>query len=161
MNIIYTDGACKKNPGGPGGCSAIILKDGVIIDTLRYAEWSTTNNRMELMGLIIAEKHLKEAIVYSDSRYLVDGTMSWMKKWKAKGWKKKSLKNKDLWLRIYDLKQKYNFTMKWVKGHAGNALNELADQEADAAMRSVTSKDVPMFKQETETIIAQELFKFQ
>ena len=131
---IYTDGACSGNPG-KGGWAAIIL-DGKNQSNISGSENKTTNNRMELMAPIMALKKIKkksEIIIYTDSRYVKDGITEWIKKWKLNNWKssnKKPVKNKDLWVKLDDYCQKHNVSWKWVKAHAGNKLNNLADQLA-------------------------------
>ena len=131
---IYTDGACSGNPG-KGGWAAIIL-DGKNQSSISGSENKTTNNRMELMAPIMALKKIKaksEIIIYTDSRYVKDGITEWIKKWKLNNWKssnKKPVKNKDLWVKLDDYCQKHKVSWKWVKAHAGNKLNNLADQLA-------------------------------
>ena len=131
---IYTDGACSGNPG-KGGWAAIIL-DGKNQSNISGSENKTTNNRMELMAPIMALKKIKkksEIIIYTDSRYVKDGITEWIKKWKLNNWKssnKKPVKNKDLWVKLDDYCQKHKVSWKWVKAHAGNKLNNLADQLA-------------------------------
>ena len=131
---IYTDGACSGNPG-KGGWAAIIL-DGKNQSSISGSENKTTNNRMELMAPIMALKKIKiksEIIIYTDSRYVKDGITEWIKKWKLNNWKssnKKPVKNKDLWVKLDNSCQKHKITWKWVKAHAGNKYNNLADELA-------------------------------
>ena len=131
---IYTDGACSGNPG-KGGWAAIILYDKNQL-TICGSENKTTNNRMELMAPIMALKKIKnksEVIIYTDSRYVKDGITDWIKKWKLNNWKnsnKKSVKNKDLWIKLDNSCQKHNISWRWVKAHAGNKFNNLADELA-------------------------------
>ena len=120
---IYTDGACSGNPG-PGGWGAI-LQYGKAEKELSGSEPSTTNNRMELLGVITALETLKEPCsvdLYSDSKYVVDGiTKGWAKGWRARGWvksDKKPAKNPELWGRLLDLLDKHEVRFHWVKGHA-------------------------------------------
>ena len=131
---IYTDGACSGNPG-KGGWAAIIL-DGNGQSSISGCENKTTNNRMELMAPIMALKKIKtksEIIIYTDSRYVKDGITEWIKKWKLNNWKnsnKKPVKNKDLWIKLDNSCQKHRVTWRWVKGHAENKFNNLADELA-------------------------------
>ena len=131
---IYTDGACSGNPG-KGGWAAIIL-DGKSQSSISGSENKTTNNRMELMAAIMALKKIKtksEIMIYTDSRYVKDGITEWIKKWKLNDWKssnKKPIKNKDLWVKLDNSCQKHVISWKWVKAHAGNKFNNLADELA-------------------------------
>ncbi len=131
---IYTDGACSGNPG-KGGWAAIIL-DGKNQLNICGSEKKTTNNRMELMAPIMALKKIRnksEIIIYTDSRYVKDGITEWIKKWKLNNWKnsnKKSVKNKDLWVKLDNSCRNHNISWKWVKAHAGNKFNNLADELA-------------------------------
>lgn len=133
---IYTDGAASGNPG-PGGYGAVMLykdKRKELSEGFKH----TTNNRMELMAVIVALEHLKnegsQVIVYSDSKYVVD---SIEKKW-IDGWVKKNfknVKNVDLWLRFLALYKKHHIKFKWVKGHADNVENNRCDELAVAAYK--------------------------
>ena len=132
---IYTDGACSGNPG-PGGWGAI-LQYGAATRELSGSEPSTTNNRMELLGVITALEMLKEPCsvdLYSDSRYVVDGiTKGWAKGWRARGWVKSDKKpalNVDLWERLLPLIATHDIRYHWVKGHAENEYNNRCDQQA-------------------------------
>ena len=133
---IYTDGACSGNPG-PGGWGAILQYKGFTKE-LSGGEAMTTNNRMELLGVISALHALKEPCsidLYTDSRYIVDAiNKGWLKSWKAKGWKRKDgeLKNPDLWQEIDRLFSVHTVTMHWVKGHAENEFNNRCDALAVA-----------------------------
>lgn len=135
---IYTDGACRGNPG-PGGWAAIILIDGVET-ILQGAESDTTNNRMELMAAIMALKELpvgSVAILHTDSEYVMKGINEWLPAWKARGWKtaaKKPVKNQDLWQALDEINARQRVSWRWVKGHAGNAGNERVDQLANQAI---------------------------
>lgn len=130
---IYTDGACSGNPG-PGGWGAI-LKYKEVCKELSGGEADTTNNRMELMGVIRALECLKEPCeieLYSDSKYVMDAlSKGWAKSWRACGWVKKSDKkpalNSDLWARLLDLCEPHAFQYHWIKGHAGHPENERCD----------------------------------
>ena len=131
---IYTDGACSGNPG-KGGWAAIII-DGKNQSNISGSESKTTNNRMELMAPIMALKKIKtksEITIYTDSRYVKDGITEWIKKWKLNNWKgsnKKPVKNKDLWIKLEDSCLRHKVTWKWIKAHAENKYNNLADELA-------------------------------
>lgn len=132
---IFTDGACSGNPG-PGGYGAI-LRVGEHIKEISGGEANTTNNRMELMGVISALSALKypcDVVLTTDSKYVVDSvTKGWAKGWKAKGWikaDKKPALNVDLWEKLLDLLEVHNVQFVWVKGHAGHPENERCDQLA-------------------------------
>lgn len=133
---IYTDGACSGNPG-PGGWGAILQYKGISRE-LSGGEAMTTNNRMELLGVIQALSALKEPCtvdLFTDSQYIVNAiNKGWLKSWKAKGWKRKdgALKNPDLWKEIDRLFGIHNVTMHWVKGHADNVFNNRCDELAVA-----------------------------
>jgi ribonuclease HI len=139
--IIYTDGACSGNPG-PGGWGAIILDEKKHQINLSGREKSTTNNRMEIMAPLMALKKIKkssEIIIYTDSTYLKNGITIWIKNWKKNGWKnasKKPVKNKDLWVALDKAAEKKLIFWKWVKAHAGNKFNELADKLATEAINN-------------------------
>ena len=138
---IYTDGACSGNPG-PGGWGAVIIDEENNQIELSGSEKSTTNNRMELLAPIKALKKVKKEAkltIFTDSTYLKNGITEWIKKWETNGWKnanKKPIKNKDLWQELNKLTQKKDIAWKWVKAHAGNPLNELADQLATKAIKN-------------------------
>ena len=139
--IIYTDGACSGNPG-PGGWGAVILNEEKNETNLSGKEISTTNNRMELMAPIMALKNIKKAskiIIYTDSTYVKNGITTWIKNWEKNGWKsvnKKPIKNRDLWITLNELSKKQVIDWKWIKAHAGNKYNEIADKLATGAIRS-------------------------
>lgn len=128
---IYTDGACSGNPG-PGGWGAILVY-GQVEKELCGAEGDTTNNRMELMGVIAALEQLKSPCkveVYSDSTYVLKGISEWLPSWKARGWKtadKKPVKNVELWQRLEAATTPHTISWHWVKGHNGHDMNERAD----------------------------------
>ena len=136
---IYTDGACSGNPG-PGGWGAVILEKGENEISISGKEKLTTNNRMELMAPIMALKKIKESskiIIYTDSTYLKNGITIWIENWKKNGWinaNRKPVKNKDLWVVLNKLTEKKLINWKWVKAHAGNRYNELADKLATEAI---------------------------
>jgi ribonuclease HI len=140
---IHTDGACSGNPG-PGGWGAI-LEFGTNLKELKGGEAHTTNNRMELMGAISALEALNrpcQVDLYTDSQYMRDGIMSWIKNWKRNGWRtadKKPVKNVDLWQRLDAALARHKVQWHWVRGHAGHAKNERADElarEGIAAIRA-------------------------
>jgi ribonuclease HI len=133
--VIYTDGACKGNPG-PGGWGAL-LTIGDTRKELCGGELETTNNRMEMMAVIKALQALKrpcDVELYLDSQYVNKGINEWISGWKARGWKtadKKPVKNVDLWLLLEAAREPHRIKWIWVKGHAGHAGNERADQLAN------------------------------
>ena len=132
---IFTDGACRGNPG-PGGWGAL-LRFGSEEKTLFGGEQNTTNNRMELTAVIEALGALKrscEVTLTSDSTYVLKGIQEWMPNWKKRGWKtasKKPVKNADLWKKLDVLIVEHKIDWQWVKGHSGHPENELADQLAN------------------------------
>jgi len=132
---IYTDGACRGNPG-PGGWGALLLA-GKHRKTLHGGEQDTTNNRMELMAAIEALNALKgprRVVLHTDSKYVMHGITEWMANWKKRGWKtsaKKPVKNQDLWMALDEAIARHDIEWKWVKGHDGNAGNEAADELAN------------------------------
>tara|TARA_B100000927_G_scaffold276904_1_gene258087 strand:- start:284 stop:715 length:432 start_codon:yes stop_codon:yes gene_type:complete len=133
--IIYTDGACRGNPG-PGGWG-VLLKYGTISKELYGGDASTTNNKMELTAAIKALKEIKEAseiTLYTDSKYVLQGIEEWIHNWKKRQWKganKKPVKNIELWKELDELRDKHNIKWKWVKGHSGDPGNEIADMLAN------------------------------
>lgn len=129
---VYTDGACSGNPG-PGGWGAILCYQGHERE-LSGGEANTTNNRMELSGVIAALQCLKEPCrveLYSDSKYVIDGlSKGWAKSWRSKGWIKSDRKpalNPDLWETLLTLTERHEMEYHWVKGHADNAYNNRCD----------------------------------
>ena len=138
---IYTDGACKGNPG-PGGWGALLQFDGRERE-LCGGEPHTTNNRMELTAVIRALQALKrscEIDLYTDSQYVQKGISEWIVSWKRRGWKtadRKPVKNVDLWLELDSLVAGHRVHWHWVKGHAGHAENERADQLANKGIESL------------------------
>ncbi len=145
---IYTDGGARGNPG-PGGYGAVLLF-GKHRKEVCGAFRHTTNNRMELMAAIASLSLLKErcrVVLYSDSKYLVDSmTKGWLEGWKKRGWKKagnKELLNDDLWPKLDEVSARHEMEWKWVKGHAGNPLNERCDELVHEAIDAgVLEEDV-------------------
>jgi ribonuclease HI len=141
--IIYTDGACRGNPG-PGGWGAILSK-GVHEKELYGAERDTTNNRMELMAAIRGLEALKrpcEVTLVTDSVYLKKGITEWLPQWHRRGWKtagRKPVKNIDLWQRLEQAVDGHRLHWKWIKGHSGHPENERADQLANRAVDELLS----------------------
>lgn len=142
MIRIYTDGACKGNPGN-GGWGALILLEKEAIEIFG-GETETTNNRMELTAVIRALEKIQgqegEIEVYTDSTYVQKGISEWIINWKRNSWKsssKKPVKNQDLWIRLDQLKQQKIIEWKWVKGHAGHPENERADILANKGVESI------------------------
>jgi|TARA_Y100000748_G_scaffold118018_1_gene99068 ribonuclease HI len=135
---IYTDGACSGNPG-KGGWGALIQENDNE-KKLSGSELNTTNNRMELTAVIKALEHYDEAReieVFTDSKYVMQGITEWIKNWKNNHWKtsqKKDVKNKDLWVLLDSVSAKHDIKWSWVKGHAGDYGNEIADKLATQAI---------------------------
>lgn len=141
---IYTDGACSGNPG-PGGYG-VILMYGSLKRELSGGEKQTTNNRMELSGVIRGLSALREpceVALYTDSQYVVNAmTKGWAKKWQANGWmrnKREKALNPDLWEKLLALCEQHEVTFHWVKGHAENAFNNRCDALAVEAARLATN----------------------
>ena len=140
---LYTDGACKGNPG-PGGWGALLLKDDIEKE-LFGGELATTNNRMELTAVIEGLAALKrpcDVVVYLDSQYVRQGITEWIQGWKARGWRtasKAPVKNVDLWQQLDALvaQSGHSIDWRWVKGHAGNPGNERADALANRGVDKV------------------------
>jgi ribonuclease HI len=136
--IIHTDGACSGNPG-PGGWGAILAYNGKRKE-LSGGEAETTNNRMELAGAIMALESIKRPCkveMHVDSAYVKDGITKWIHGWKRNGWKtadKKPVKNVELWQRLDKAIAAHDISWHWLKGHAGHAENERADELARAGM---------------------------
>ncbi|MGE5502296.1 MAG: ribonuclease HI [Ignavibacteriales bacterium] len=137
--VIYTDGACRGNPG-PGGWGAILIS-GDHEREMCGGDLATTNNRMELMAAIQALEALKKPCrveLHTDSQYVKNGITEWVRGWKARGWKtasKEPVKNEDLWRRLDEARQRHEVDWRWVKGHAGHELNERADELARRGMK--------------------------
>jgi ribonuclease HI len=138
---IFTDGACKGNPG-PGGWGALMVA-GESKKELFGGELNTTNNRMELRAVIEALSALKrpcEIVVHTDSQYVQKGISEWIHGWKARGWKtaaREPVKNADLWKALDEAQAKHKMQWRWVKGHAGHPGNERADALANLGVASV------------------------
>jgi ribonuclease HI len=136
--IIHTDGACSGNPG-PGGWGAV-LQYGSTVKELKGGAAMTTNNQMELTAAIEALNALKRPVeveLHTDSVYVKDGLNKWMIGWKKNGWRtsdKKPVKNLDLWQALDKAVQRHTISWKWVKGHAGDEMNERADELANEGM---------------------------
>ena len=139
--VIYTDGGASPNPG-PGGWAAVIRDPAGNVEEISGGAPSTTNNRMELMAAISALAHLEapSAVdLYTDSQYLRQGITSWLRRWRAQGWRRRdggSVKNVDLWRRLEGLDRRHRVSWRWVKGHAGNEWNERVDALASVEIES-------------------------
>ena len=135
---IYTDGACSGNPGKGGW--GVLIQENDNEKKLSGSELNTTNNRMELTAVIRALEHYdeaKEIEVFTDSKYVMHGITEWIKNWKSNHWKtsqKKDVKNKDLWVLLDSVSAKHDIKWSWVKGHAGDYGNEIADKLATQAI---------------------------
>jgi ribonuclease HI len=135
---IWTDGGCRPNPG-PGGWGAV-LRFGDVVRELSGAAPATTNNRMELTAAIAALEALKRpcrVILHTDSEYVRNGITRWLTGWVRKSWKTAAgdpVKNMDLWARLLEAQKPHQVEWRWVRGHAGDAMNERADALANAAM---------------------------
>lgn len=140
--VIYTDGACRGNPG-PGGWGVVLRYQGKL-KTLNGFDPETTNNRMELTAVIEALRALSRSCdieLHTDSKYVMQGINEWMNNWKRNGWKtaaKKPVKNIDLWQQLDDEVTRHQIDWNWVKGHSGVEDNEFADQLANAAIDAET-----------------------
>ncbi len=135
---VYTDGACRGNPG-PGGWGALLIAGDVRRELSGY-EAQTTNNRMELTAAIEALRALKRPVsvtLYTDSKYVCTGIEEWLPNWKQRGWRtadKKPVKNVDLWQALDEARTPHRVRWKWVRGHDGNEGNEHVDALANAAI---------------------------
>ena len=140
---IYTDGACRGNPG-VGGWGVVIIDGAERIEFSGF-EKETTNNRMEMVAAIKALEYLDtdhNVLIITDSKYLMQGIQEWLPDWKKRGWKtasKKPVKNKDLWQQLDKLANKHKLEWRWVKGHTGNLGNERADMLANQAIDTLGS----------------------
>ena len=131
---IYTDGACKGNPG-PGGWGAILLWNDHQKQISGFVA-NTTNNRMELQAAIEALKAVKKPLrirLHTDSNYVRSGITEWIKKWQSNGWNRGKIKNIDLWQELYSLTTRFEIEWIWVKGHSGNKYNDVVDKLASDA----------------------------
>ena len=141
---IYTDGACKGNPG-EGGWGAILHHE-LSSKTIYGYESLTTNNRMELAAAINSLSFFKEkfsVLIYTDSKYVMNGVNTWIHNWKKNNWKtsgKKDVKNVDLWISLDKLNNFHDVDWRWVKGHSGNEGNEQADMLANLAISEKSDK---------------------
>jgi ribonuclease HI len=140
---VYTDGACRGNPG-PGGWGVYII-NGNQTEELYAGDPSTTNNKMEMQAAISALMHLKNANtsieLYTDSNYLRQGITEWIYNWKKNNWRtssKKPVANRELWIELDKLNSQMNVNWNWVKGHAGDPGNEKADELANKGADSVS-----------------------
>jgi len=140
--VIYTDGACRGNPG-PGGWGVVLRYQGNL-KTLNGFDPETTNNRMELTAVIEGLRALTRSCdieLHTDSKYVMQGVNEWLSNWKRNGWKtaaKKPVKNIDLWQQLDDEVTRHEIDWNWVKGHSGIEDNEFADQLANAAIDAET-----------------------
>tara|TARA_B100000886_G_C20327250_1_gene450798 strand:+ start:522 stop:956 length:435 start_codon:yes stop_codon:yes gene_type:complete len=140
--IIYTDGACRGNPG-PGGWGALIKFD-ITQKEIFGGQNNTTNNQMELSAAIEGLSTLKEPCnveLFTDSRYVMDGITQWIQNWKKNNWKtssKKEVKNKELWQKLDQLMSYHQVKWNWVKGHSGDPGNEVADLLANKGIDSIS-----------------------
>ena len=138
---IYTDGACRGNPGPGGWC--VWMVSGPHEKELFGGELNTTNNRMELTAVITALRALRRpcrVILHTDSQYVQKGISEWIVGWKARGWRtadKKPVKNADLWQELDEATRRHDIQWRWVKGHAGHEGNERADRLANKGVDSV------------------------
>ena len=141
---IYSDGACKGNPG-MGGWGALLSCDGRE-KRLYGGEKDTTNNRMELMGSIEALRALNkpcQVVLWTDSQYVKKGMTEWLNGWKARGWRtaaNEPVKNQDLWQALDEQATRHDIEWRWVKGHAGHYGNEVADQLANQGIAALLGK---------------------
>jgi ribonuclease HI len=139
--IMYTDGACRGNPG-PGGWGVLLKFNGTQKEIFGGSS-STTNNKMELKAAIEGLRLLTEPCsinLYTDSKYVMDGITQWINNWKKNNWKtstKKDVKNKELWQELDDLMDHHEVTLHWVKGHSGDEGNEMADMLANKGIDSL------------------------
>ena len=145
--VIYTDGACRGNPG-PGGWGAVLRYNGSERQ-LHGGEAATTNNRMELMAAIQALETLREPCritLYTDSNYVCQGFAEWLPQWRKRHWKtadKKPVKNQDLWQRLDEAAARHRVQWRWVRGHSGEEGNELADRLANKGVDEVAGARAP------------------
>src|SRR5215467_370555 len=143
---IYVDGACLKNPGGPGGWAVVLVSPTGSVLELSGGDPETTNNRMELTAALRAlEASAGSVLVFSDSRYVVNGMTRWCRSWERRGWKLKNgepVKNRDLWEALCKAAAGRGVEWRWLRGHAGHAHNERADALACRAAEAARPKPV-------------------
>jgi len=158
--IIYSDGSCYPNPGGPGGYGAIIDNYHTVKE-ISQGFRATTNNRMEMMGCIMAlvtlGKHKKIVTVYSDSQYVVKG-IGWATGWRENNWRTgegKPAKNVDLWTILLGMNERHDISWRWVRGHAGHTENERCDELAGEAKNCETKFIDLGFEASNEYILSQ------
>jgi len=138
--VMYTDGACSGNPG-PGGWGTVMMS-GRHRKEMSGGERETTNNRMEMMAIIVGAEALKRGCnveIYTDSTYVMKGMTEWLRGWKQRGWRtasKQPVKNVDLWQRLERALDRHEVTWHWVRGHSGIPENERADELARNAIPS-------------------------
>lgn len=141
--IIYTDGACKFNPG-PGGWGVVLSRGELYKELHGCGTLHSTNNEMELTAAVKALEYLKKPLpvrLHSDSRYVIDGMTTWLENWKANGWRtsnRKPVANQELWQRLDELASIHTVEWVWVKGHAGDAGNVRADQLANKGIQQLS-----------------------
>ncbi|RMD52328.1 MAG: ribonuclease HI [Nitrospirae bacterium] len=139
--LLYTDGACKGNPG-PGGWAAILIYGKKRLE-ISGASGYTTNNRMELTAIIEGLRRLKypcRVIIYTDSQYVMKGITEWVKTWQKRGWKtckKRDVLNRELWQALLKELSRHEVEWRWVKGHSGNVENERCDLLANQAIEKL------------------------
>ena len=142
---LYTDGACRGNPG-PGGWGVLMIY-GARQKTLHGGEVETTNNRMELMAAIEGLRALRRACrvrLFTDSRYVLQGMTEWLAGWKRRGWKtsaRKAVKNQDLWEALDQAAARHEIQWQWVRGHSGDEGNEIADALANKGIDELLAAD--------------------
>ncbi len=158
--IIYTDGACRGNPGLGAWGAVLMDESGKYYLEIAESAPNTTNNKMELLAAIKALKSVKkpsEIMLYTDSMYLVNGMTKWMKNWVLRNWKKsdkKPVENKEYWQQLLELSNKHSITFNWVKAHNGDEYNEHVDGLANFAMdKHIESKAVFSWKSREKTSI--------
>jgi len=143
--VIYTDGACRGNPG-PGGWGALLMSGEREREIWGGEAAATTNNRMELIAAIEALQALKRPCrveLHTDSQYLRNGVTQWLAQWKARGWRtqaREAVKNEDLWRRLDEARRRHEVDWRWVRGHAGDALNERADALARRGLEEALAR---------------------